>query len=254
MNMRYVKGVVEEVEIEQRLLTNAQQRPYLRDENPKYKVEPTGLGFHYTGNTNRGSHALATGRYFNNLTVNDRGQKVYASTHYGVDSERIVQYVPDDEVVWAMGDAPDGTQTRRHELHNARRPNYAGLIQIELHVNVDGDYASAYCNFVRLARYLCKKYNWPIEQIFRHVEITGKKCPLMFLPLSYKGVKGDWNFELLLHHIEHGYPVIKVVKIEKVITVEVEKPVDPSVPGPSAPVKKTRPSLFGQFFRRFLRG
>ncbi|MEL6864480.1 MAG: SH3 domain-containing protein, partial [Bacteroidota bacterium] len=63
---------------------------------------------------------------------------------------------------------------------NNLTPNYF-MIGFEMCVNEDGDWEKTYQNSVDLARYLLNKYNFTVNDLYRHYDITGKLCPQMMI-------------------------------------------------------------------------
>lgn len=197
------------------LLTSKRNRPYLRSKKAKYVIDNIeGIVIHWTANTDKRADAVANRNYFNSTNT-------YASAHYIVDDKNIVQCIPDNEVAWHVGDFPKlSNLPRRKEIKNKKGPNYA-LIGVEMCVNKDGDWVSTYNRSISLVRSLMKKHNLGIDQIYRHYDITGKDCPIMFLPTLVKEVKYDYTWKLLLSDLmtKEGND-LKV--IEKRVVVEKE--------------------------------
>ena len=117
---------------------------------------------HYTGND--GDHDESNGNYFNSY----RG----VSAHYFVDSDSITQSVPDEFVAWHCGTSG----TYRHK--QCRNNNSIGIELCDDQKN-GKVYPSAKTiqNALDLTKSLMKKYNIPAENVIRHYDVTGKKCP-----------------------------------------------------------------------------
>lgn len=158
--------------ITEKFLTSRRNRPALRDRKYYTLRKLKGVVAHWTANTGRGADAMANRNYFNNT---DR----FASAHYIVDDHSIVQCLPDHEVAYHVGGRyyrPIGEMIREDGL----TPNYF-LIGFEMCVNSDGDWDKTYRHSVELAQHLLNKYNFTVNDLFRHYDITGKYCPRMMI-------------------------------------------------------------------------
>ena len=147
-------------------------RPALRNQKFYSIRQLKGIIAHWTANPGWGANAMANRNYFNTTTR-------YASAHYIVDDQSIVQCMPDYEVAFHVGARtykPLGEQMRENNL----TPNYF-TIGFEMCVNADGNWEQTYLNSVDLARYLLNKYNFTINDLYRHYDITGKLCPRMMI-------------------------------------------------------------------------
>lgn len=150
--------------IEERLLTI---NPYSRSGEKQNKIE--NIVIHYVGNP--GSSAVANRNYFENLKTT---HKTYASSHYVVGlSGEIIQCIPEDEVAFHAGS------------YSMNRKS----IGIETcHPDVTGKFSDVtYNSLVELCADICKRYNLTIDNIIRHYDVTGKKCPLY-----YVNNENDW--------------------------------------------------------------
>lgn len=160
------------------LLTSTRNRPFLRDEKAYSIRKLKGVIAHWTANEGKGANAKANRNYFNNT---DR----YASAHYIVDDKTIVQCLYDNEVGYHVGAniyKADGNRIKEGSL----TPNYF-VIGFEMCVNKDGDWKKTYKNSVDLAAFLLRKYEFTINDLYRHFDITGKDCPKMML------AEKDWQ-------------------------------------------------------------
>jgi N-acetylmuramoyl-L-alanine amidase len=152
---------------------------------PKTKLtELKAIVVHYTANTNPGAHAMANRNYFNtqpHIINKKTGEIVYASAHYIVDDKTIIQCIPDDEVAYHVGakSYKELIYTQIGIPRSGKPNNYT--IGIEMCVNSDGDYPLMHKNTIDLIRFLLDKYRMDRKNLFRHYDITGKKCPLMFI-------------------------------------------------------------------------
>lgn len=117
---------------------------------------------HYTGNYN--DTAKANCKYFTEPNRN-------ASAHYFADRHGVLQSVKDTDVAWHCGG--------KHYVHpECRNSNSIG-------VEICTEWADGYFrigketeqNALELVRGLMKKYGIPAENVIRHYDVTGKKCP-----------------------------------------------------------------------------
>jgi len=168
------------------LLTKDKNRPALRNRSYYSLRELRGVIAHWTANKNKGADAQANRNYFNNNT--DR----YASAHYIVDDQEIIQAIPDNEVGYHVGAnvyKPDGERMRAGSP--SLTPNYF-VIGFEMCVNSDGDWNKTYRNSVELAAHLLRKHGFTTNDLYRHFDITGKDCPNMLLtPATWGKFKTD---------------------------------------------------------------
>ena len=184
--------------ITKKYLTN-HNRPALKNRNFYSLRSLKGIIAHWTANPGWGANAMANRNYFNTATR-------YASAHYIVDDESIVQCIPDHEVAFHVGAKnykPIGEGMREDDL----TPNYF-TIGFEMCVNADGNWEQTYLNSVDLARYLLNKYNFTIQDLYRHYDITGKQCPRMMIEeKAWQKFKQDVNAGLsfqIKHPIKQG--------------------------------------------------
>lgn len=130
------------------------------------------LVFHYTGND--GDKARNNAEYFQNNVVE-------ASAHYFVDDTAVYRSVPDLRVAWAVGGkkyanaAATGGGTMYGKITNTNS------LSIEMCDTIkNGVYQASEAtmeNAASLGRDLMEKYNIPIENVYRHFDVTGKHCP-----------------------------------------------------------------------------
>lgn len=130
----------------------------LRTQRVKYIV------VHYTAGD--GDTAKDNGLYF------QRNANLGASAHWFVDESCVLVSVPEDHVAWHCG----GSEYVHPECRNGNS------IGVELCSKKDEN--GMYCftdetleNAAELIRELMKKYGVPIENVIRHYDVTGKKCP-----------------------------------------------------------------------------
>lgn len=131
---------------------------------------------HYTAND--GDHDEGNANYFKNNVVK-------ASAHYFVDDDSITISVPDLFTAWAVGGtkwkdcATTGGGTMYGKITNANS------ISIEMcDTQKDGTLKATektMANTAALVKDLMKRYNVPIENVYRHFDVTGKHCPAYFM-------------------------------------------------------------------------
>ena len=141
------------------LTPNKYSRPQIPLKNVKKVV------LHYVGNPK--SSAEANRNYFENQKSGGR----YVSSHYIVGLEgEILRCVPENEVAYCSNQA--NTYSISIECCH---PDATGKF-------TDATTASA----AELCAYLLKKYGLSIDDLIRHYDVTGKQCPLWFVPTKYQ--------------------------------------------------------------------
>lgn len=151
------------------LLTNKNARPGTM-------IIPRGLVIHWTANKRAGANAVANRNYFNNPTT-------VASAHYIVDDKQIVRCLPENEMGYHVGAKsykPDALQKLSSYPNNC-------TIGIEMCVNSDGDFKAMYQRTIELAADILKRYDWSVDKVWRHFDVTGKNCPAYFVSDDYAG-------------------------------------------------------------------
>lgn len=142
--------------IEEMLLT---PNPYSRPQTPLYEVN--SIVVHYTGNP--ATTAKNNRNYFENLKSK---HTTYASSHYiiGLEGE-LIQCIPLNEVAYASN----------HRNNDS--------ISIEAcHPDSEGKFTEdTYHSLVALVALLIHQYQLDREDIIRHYDVTGKKCPLYYV-------------------------------------------------------------------------
>ena len=134
------------------------------------------LIIHYTGND--GDKAINNAKYYRNTVVK-------ASAHYFVDDEEIVQSVEDLTVAWAVGGKKwnDTGKTGGGTMHG--KITNTNSISVELCDTVrNGKYEASEKtleNAVVLCRELMERYKIPMENVYRHFDVSGKHCPAYFM-------------------------------------------------------------------------
>lgn len=108
-----------------------------------------------------------------------------ASAHYFVDDDSITISVPDTYVAWSVGGSrySDYKTTGGASLYKICTNNNS--INIELcDTNKNGKYdvtEATLSNAIELTKSLMSKYNIPINNVVRHFDVTGKKCPVYYV-------------------------------------------------------------------------
>ena len=136
---------------------------YSRPQIPLKSVKKVVL--HYVGNPK--SSAMANRNYFENQKNGGR----YVSSHYIVGlSGEILRCVPENEVAYCSNSAN----------------SYS--ISIECcHPDATGKFTDATTDSAaELCAYLLKKYGLSVNDLIRHYDVTGKQCPLWFVPTKYQ--------------------------------------------------------------------
>ena len=130
------------------------------------------LVIHYTGND--GDSDEGNGVYFANNVVK-------ASAHYFVDDDSVTMSVPDLNVAWAVGGTKwaDCDKTGGGSMYGII--TNANSISVELcDVKKDGIYNASEKTLERaaeLCRNIMNRYQIPVENVYRHFDVTGKHCP-----------------------------------------------------------------------------
>lgn len=168
---------VKQPSIQKMLLTkNVNSRPGIE------LKKVNGVVIHYTANP--GTDAEANRNYFEGRK--DEPDKSYnkVSSHYiiGLDGT-IIQCIPLNEIAYASNDRNSDT------------------ISIECcHPDETGKFSDdTYNSLVRLAAWLCGKYQLSRDSFIRHYDVTGKMCPLYYVDngKAWDKLKGDiWNYFL----------------------------------------------------------
>ena len=130
------------------------------------------LVYHYTGND--GDRAANNAKYFQNNIVK-------ASAHYFVDDTTVWRSVPDLKVAWSVGGS------KYANAHKTGGGTMYGVITNTNSLSIEmcdtirnGVYQASeatLANAAALGRALMEKYGIPIENEYRHFDVTGKHCP-----------------------------------------------------------------------------
>lgn len=130
------------------------------------------LVYHYTGND--GDRAANNAKYFQNNIVK-------ASAHYFVDDTTVWRSVPDLKVAWSVGGSKyaNADKTGGGTMYGVI--TNTNSLSIEMCDTIrNGVYQASeatLANAAALGRALMEKYNIPIENVYRHFDVTGKHCP-----------------------------------------------------------------------------
>lgn len=139
---------------------------------PQIKLDKvTKIAVHYVGNP--GSSAIANRNYFENLKDT---HATYVSSHFiiGLDGE-VIQCIPLNEWSYCTNQAN------------------AYSISIECcHPDSTGKFnTKTEQSLVELCAYLCEKFALTADDIIRHYDVTGKRCPLWYVehPEDFESMK-----------------------------------------------------------------
>ena len=130
------------------------------------------LVYHYTGND--GDRAANNAKYFQNNIVK-------ASAHYFVDDTTVWRSVPDLKVAWSVGASKyaNADKTGGGTMYGVI--SNTNSLSIEMCDTIrNGVYQASEAtlsNAAALGRALMEKYGIPIENVYRHFDVTGKHCP-----------------------------------------------------------------------------
>ena len=128
--------------------------PTSRPNRPGTTIAKTSVTIHETGNTKSGANALAHASYLESTS-----DKV--SWHYTVDSNRVVQHIPEAETAWHSGTTAGNTTS----------------IGIEICINPDGEFARALANAAELVADILHRYGWGMGKVKQHYDWNKKNCP-----------------------------------------------------------------------------
>lgn len=122
---------------------------------------------HYTGNAN--DTARGNANYF--ATGNERT----AGAHYFVDATEIWQSIPDMFAAWSVGGGKYGDCVKTGGGKYYNKCTNFNSISIELCCIPVSE--KTIQNALELTEMLMQKYNIPKENVIRHFDVTGKRCP-----------------------------------------------------------------------------
>lgn len=156
---------------------------------------------HYTGND--GDTAENNAKYFSSVYRE-------SSAHYFVDEKSIYRCVEDKNIAWHCG-----SSTYKH--NKCRNYNSIG---VELCSKKDekGNYyfeKETIENAIILIKELMYKYNIPVNNVLRHYDVTGKKCPK---PLLQNKKWSEFKSKL-----DFNYTTKTVKTLDEALDVLVEK-------------------------------
>lgn len=134
-------------------------------ENNTYtgKNKPKYIIIHETDNKENGAGAQrhAKAQYLGNLET---------SVHYYCGADGVYQAARHADGTYSIG----REYSKKHPVQDATNRN---TINVEICVNADGDYNTAYANAVGIVAYLLQETGIPAERVIRHYDATGKYCP-----------------------------------------------------------------------------
>lgn len=122
---------------------------------------------HYTAND--GDTAKGNCNYFVKSGRN-------ASAHYFVDENNVYQSVADSDTAWSVGAS--------NYVHSVCRNNNSISVEMCSKKDLIGNYfieEKTVSNAVELVKELMKKHHVTIDNVLRHYDVTGKKCPEPFV-------------------------------------------------------------------------
>jgi N-acetylmuramoyl-L-alanine amidase len=153
-----------------------------------------GIVLHYTGD--EGAPAINIRNYF----ARDSDGR-FASAHYAVDDNNIIQCLPDNEMAYHVG-ADDYKKDALNRLSSY--PNNC-TIGIEMCIDKEGRITEkTRQNTIDLTVYLLKKFGLTPANLWRHFDITGKDCPSPWVqnPKEWERFKNDVAVALKGSHVK----------------------------------------------------
>lgn len=130
------------------------------------------LVYHYTGND--GDRAANNAAYFQRNIVK-------ASAHYFVDDTTVYLSVPELKIAWSVGGSKYANADKTGGGTMYGIITNTNSISIEMCDTIrNGVYQASEAtlsNASALGRALMEKYGIPIENVYRHFDVTGKHCP-----------------------------------------------------------------------------
>ena len=146
------------------------------------------LVYHYTGND--GDKAANNAAYFQRNIVK-------ASAHYFVDDTTVYLSVPDLKIAWSVGGSKyaNADKTGGGTMYGVI--TNTNSISIEMCDTIrNGVYQASeatLANAAALGRELMEKYHIPIENVYRHFDVTGKHCPSYLVNAQKWAEFRDWR-------------------------------------------------------------
>jgi hypothetical protein len=142
------------------MIINFNQIVYNRTPMTRNQKDIKYIVIHDTGNTRAGANAQMHFQYFNSTNRN-------ASADFFVDDKQILQINDWQKFYsWAVGDG--------RGIYGITNRN---SISIELCINSDSNYQTAYNKTIELTRHLMNVLNVPAERVVRHYDASRKWCP-----------------------------------------------------------------------------
>ena len=144
-------------------------------------IIPKGIVIHWVGNP--GTSAEANRRYFEGLSeqkINDPDAKYrYASSHYIIDKDEVIQCIPTREMAYHVGSHVymEGILDKLSSY-----PNNC-TVGIELcHPDWTGKFEEEVLEKAKeVVLMLCENYDLTEDNLYRHYDVTGKRCPKDFV-------------------------------------------------------------------------
>ena len=134
------------------------------------------LVYHFTAND--GDTDEANSKYFKN-------NKVQASAHKFVDDDSVTTSVEDNHVAWHCGGSRYSDYKKTGGAKYYKKCTNTNSVGIEMCDTIkDGKYnlsAKTRANAIAVGKEYIKKYGIKKENVIRHFDVTGKKCPLYFV-------------------------------------------------------------------------
>lgn len=140
--------------------------PQGKKNRPGTRLHVKKVTIHNTSNDDPGADARAHSNFVRNkgYYTLPNGKKQWVSWHYTVDDSLAIRHVPDNEVAW----------------HVNREANTSSLgVEICMHKEINQQAANE--RAARLAAFLLYSHNLDIDDLRRHFDWTGKKCPTLIL-------------------------------------------------------------------------
>jgi len=162
---------------------------------------------HWTANRAKGAGADAHFNYFNNgAPYKDKDGAIKsrpASAHYVVDDRKVIQLLPENEIAYHVGDRNFGNKYAplgKSLIEPGKpTPNFS-TIGYEICVNADADFWVTEVNSYALAGWLLFRHGLGIDDLVRHMDLTGKKCPQMYLETAKWQAYKDRVLEMWGHY------------------------------------------------------
>ncbi len=185
----------EEKEVVRMIEKNKSQKPLMTEDfltlnpysRPGEKLESVhNIFVHYTAN--KGTSAAQNRSYFENLGITG---ETSASAHFIIGYEgEIVQCVPLDEIAYAVVGR-----------------NYDSVSIECCYKDADGEFTYAtYQSLIRLSAWLLNEYNLSPDDMRRHYDEGGKKCPLYFV--EHEGAWEQFIKDLKDYILKEEEPVV----------------------------------------------